>query len=1365
MADTTAAPTHTNRLIHETSPYLLQHAHNPVDWYPWGEEALRRAKEEDKPILLSIGYSACHWCHVMEHESFEDERIARLMNENFVCVKVDREERPDLDEIYMTATQMMTGQGGWPMTVFLTPDQKPFFAGTYFPPEDKYGRPGFGSLLTRIAKLWRDNRDELEAQASLMSEQVREQARPAVPLAVGVAELDAVVAQLAREFDPVHGGFGRAPKFPPSMALSLLLRYHRRMSDGGTGTASFAGDPVAVQESRREASGGAMPGLPTAAETLQMVGKTLDAMARGGMYDQVGGGFHRYSVDERWLVPHFEKMLYDNALLARVYLEGYQVALSQEGWRGDSEALASGSEAGAVAAGSDSGAVAAGSDSGAAFYRRIAREVLDYILREMTSPEGGFYSATDADSEGEEGKFFVWTPAEIEAVLGLEEGRRFCAYYDITEVGNWEGKSIPNVRRTVGQVAGGLGIAPEELRRSLEESRPKVYQARLVRVAPGLDDKILTAWNGLMIGTLAEGARVLGDRRCLEAAERAAEFIRSTMVRPDGGLFRTYRAGKAHLGAYLEDYAYLCEALVGLYEAGAGVDWLLEARRLAERMLADFEDEEAGGFYTTARGHEELLLRHREGTDGATPSANAVTASTLARLSFHFDREDFREAATRAIAAHGKAIQRLPRAFPTSLAVVDFLLEGPVELAFVGTPGEAGHETLVREAARHYLPNRIIGHKDPAASDRGRQAEREDEEENVAADLPLLAGKEPVNGRAALYVCRDFACQRPVTDPSQVAEALGSAWQEAAVDEPAPGQATRRARPAATPGGAVPHPAGTIGAPRGRRNMIGTFLSGHATAEGTAACASRHILNLGPAAYGPLGSTGLTVSKIGFGAYRVDDETPEHREALEKALENGINLIDTSTNYTDGGSERLIGAVLKSLVRRGRLRQEIVLVSKVGYVQGGNLTLAMEREAAGRPFPEMVKYMDGVWHCIHPEFIHDQLGRSRERLGLETLDFCLLHNPEYFLSDAKRRGAAGGGGLVYTPAHAGLGGEPVQLADGGLESLRSEFYRRLREAFRHLEREVSEGRIRWYGVSSNTAAAPANDPEATSLARMLQAAREAGGDDHHFRVLQLPMNLFESGPAVEQKEGLVVQQTVLEYAQREEIAVLVNRPLNAVVGGGMLRLADVDPTEVGTGDGGERVDPEAKLRGLAELEEDYRRRIAANLRTQSGSPPVQDFFRLSEQLRIFEKQVPPLDQWDEIEAGVLLHVTQLVAALDGAMTDDLARTWDPWRDRYVRELRKLMGELRRRAAEASQATSQAVAGVLDPLLPSERRGQTLAKKALWVLVSSPGVSSVLNGMRDEAYVDDAVEALRWEPLSNPLPVYEGFGRLELTRPG
>ncbi len=1204
-----------NRLIHETSPYLLQHAHNPVDWHPWGPEALTKARQSGKPILLSIGYSACHWCHVMERESFESDQIAALMNEHFVCVKVDREERPDLDEIYMQATLALNhGQGGWPMTVFLTPEQEPIFAGTYFPPTDRWGRPGFASILTKVAEFWRKDPDGLRRQASELTKQLKESIRVASPVSVGEAELDQAAGQFADDFDPHYGGFGQAPKFPPATGLSFLLRRHHRTGD---------------------------------AKILMMVTKTLDAMAAGGMYDHIGGGFARYSTDERWLVPHFEKMLYDNALLARTYVDACQV-------------------------------------TGNADYRRVAVETLDYIVREMTSPEGGFYSATDADSEGVEGKFFVWTAEEIRvAVPNEDDARRFCAYYDITPGGNWEHKSIPNTPESPDAVAAHLKISSDELRATIERVKPLVYAARTKRVPPGLDDKVLTAWNGMMISAMAEGARVLGDSRYLETAEEAADFLLRTMRRPDGGLYRTYRAGKAHLDACLEDYAYLAEGLIDLYEAGAHEGHLDEAVRLAERILSDFSDVQQGGFFTTSKDHESLILRSREGPDGATPSGNAVAASVLARLSFHFARGDFREAAGGAIRAYGRQITRYGRAFAKSLCVVDLLLHGPVELAFIGSPGDPGYEALRAEVNRRYLPARIIAHHDPQGPD---------------PDHPLTKGKSLVHGKAALYVCRNFACQAPITDPAVVG---------AAVAEQQGGQQMTPTRP-----------------------LDGARMAGCATPGGTAGYAVRMIGREGSGdlkhGFTTLGSTGLTTSRLGFGGYRAGTEDADHRQALLNALRRGCNLIDTSTNYMDGDSERLIGSVLAELIKQDELtREEVIVVSKIGYVQGQNLKRAEAREQAGKPYPEMVKYGDGIWHCLHPEFLADQLDHSLDRLGLQTLDALLLHNVEYFLSDA------------------------VHRKQTDLPVLRKEFYRRLQAAFQYLETQITAGRLRYYGVSSNTSTAEPNDSETTSLSRMLEAAQAATGAAHHFRVLQCPMNLFESGALLTANTGPGEKQTLLELAQEKQIAVLINRPLNAMPSkaGGMIRLAENPVEETG-------VTFEAQRDAVARLEEEYRKDLTPHIQWTGQGMSPQDYFRWAEELTRIRPRVQNLEHWEQIEEQMIVpHLSQVLRALTSHFDKTQAESWQRWQTRYLPQLLLLLKELRREAGLKSREKTAAISKALEPFLPMARLGESLSRKALWVLASTPGVTCVLSGMRTPAYVADSTGILSWSPLPDVRSIY------------
>lgn len=1226
-SETSSEKRNPNRLIHETSPYLLQHAYNPVDWYPWGPEALTLAKEQNRPILLSIGYSACHWCHVMERESFENEAIAALMNKHFICVKVDREERPDLDDIYMAATVSMNhGQGGWPMTVFLTPDQEPFFAGTYFPPEDRWGRPGFGSLLKKIVDYWDTRASDVQAQAKEITHQLQATRQTLSPISISESVLLEAVDQFQEEFDETHGGFGTAPKFPPATGLSFLLRSHRRSGDS---------------------------------RTLTMVTKTLDMMAAGGIYDHIGGGFARYSTDARWLVPHFEKMLYDNALLARVYVEAYQVTRKP-------------------------------------LYQQVATEILDYIGREMTGPEGGIYSSTDADSEGVEGKFFVWTPDEVQDVLKNDEDtRRFCALYDITASSNWEHKSIPNRLRPIEEVARELNLTADELMETASRVKPLLYEARRRRVPPGLDDKVITAWNGMLLSAMAEAARVFGDERYLTSAKRTADFLLRTHAKPDGRLLRTSRGDRAHLDAYLEDYAYLAEGLIDLYEAGADESYLHAAARLGELLITDFMDQEQGGFFTTAAHHESLILRHREGTDGAIPSPNAVAASALARLSFHFDRDEWRRASISAIRTYGRQITRYPRAFAKSLAVLDFLTEGPVELAIV--PGKSIDELHALRAAvtQCYIPNRVVATSLPGHS----------------SALPLLKDRTAVSGAATLYICRNYSCRQPITDPRLVEEAL----------------ANERTT--------------TLGHDRGPKLLQGTTLSGFATSQGTAAYASRMMACDGSSglthAFTSLGTTGLTTARVGFGTYRVDTHNAEYRDALRQALRSSCNLIDTSTNYMDGDSERLVGSVLSALVTSGEIqRDEVIVVSKIGYVQGQNLKTAEAKEKAGHPYPDLVKYGDGIWHCIHPEFLADQLALSLDRLGLATLDICLLHNPEYYFSEAKQR------------------------RESDLAKLREEFYARLERAFAYFETQVSKGRLQYYGVSSNTVASSSDDPEATSLAGMVQAAQSAaesaGSARHHFQVLQCPMNLFESGPALTANTGPSHSQTVLEYAAHNHIAVLVNRPLNAMVGQNrMLRLADLPLDE-------EPIDFNRHLGELGALEQEYRSSLAPHIEGIGTDVTPTDFFKWSIELQRVRPQIQGLEHWEQIEHRMIApQVNQVFQLLERGLSGDVAERWTAWRQRYVPVFLTLLRGLRHEATARSRAQADRVTKTIDPFLPVSCLASSLSQKALWVLASTPGVTCVLNGMRTTRYVEDSLSMLKWEPLKDTRPIYEGMGKLTL----
>ncbi|HYR60056.1 MAG TPA: aldo/keto reductase, partial [Nitrospiraceae bacterium] len=809
-------------------------------------------------------------------------------------------------------------------------------------------------------------------------------------------------------------------------------------------------------------------------------------------------------------------------------------------------------------------------------------------------------------------------------------------------------------------------------------------------------DKIITAWNGMMITAMAEAGRVLGISRYIDGAMRAADFLLLVHRTSKGSLLRTSRQGRAHLDGVLEDYAYLAEGLIDLYEASGQERYLTAALQFGERMVESFQDEDQGGFYTTAKTHETLIIRAREGADGATPSGNAVAVSALARLSFHYDRQDLREAAIGGIRAYGRQMARYPRAFAKSLAAVDLLAEGPIELAFVGAPNDPGLEALQLAVREVFLPHRVIASSDGTGTPSGH---------------PLLAGKGLVEGKAALYICRNFSCQPPLTDAREVTEALLSASRRT-------DQTTQQ----------------TL--------LHGAALPGSASPEGTARYAARIVSQSRHGGrmehgYGRFGNRGLTASRLGFGTYRVDTREPEQRDALTKALREGVNLIDTSTNYMDGDSERLVGSVLRELIKSGELtREEVIVVSKIGYVQGHNLKQAEAREQAGRPYPDMVKYGEGIWHCIHPEYLADQLTLSLDRLGLATLDVCLLHNPEYFLSEAAHH-------------------------DGGdLAAAQDAFYRRIEQAFTFFESQVAAGRIHYYGLSSNTVTADPSDAEATSLSRMCDAARAAaasqGIDRHHFAVLQCPMNLYEAGALVTANTGVDQQETVLEVAQREGIAVLVNRPLNAMPTkkSGVLRLADF-PLE------GDPVDFDRQCRTVAALEDEYRTAIAPALQHSGQGMTPADFFTWAVELTRVRPQIQGLEHWEQIEQQMIApHVNQVVQALSRHLTGTAAERWEAWRDRYVPQLLTLLGGLRREATERSRAKTASVSATLDPLLPEARRTESLSRKALWVLASTPGVTSVLNGMRSRDYVEDSLAVMGWEPLTGVKQVFEGIAQRE-----
>jgi hypothetical protein len=707
MTTSHAVTPNPNRLIHEQSLYLRQHAYNPVDWYPWGEEALEQARQQNKPILLSIGYSACHWCHVLAHESFEDPDTAAIMNKYFINIKVDREERPDLDALYMSALVAMRGQGGWPLNVFLFPDDgTPFYGGTYFPPEEKaarYGIPGFKQILLAVAQAYRERGEELRnAGQQVIDVLQRRGAEPLggtyrIPLAEKV--LDKAFANLERDYDAQHGGFGKSPKFPQPMVLEFLLRYTVRSGNEQART---------------------------------MLQHTLDQMARGGMYDQLGGGFHRYSVDQRWLVPHFEKMLYDNALLARLYVEACQVTSNP-------------------------------------FYRRVAEETLDYIVREMRHPDGGFYSTQDADSEGKEGTFFLWTATELYQLLG-ENAAWFTELFGVTEAGNFEGKNILHMTHPLADVASTIGMPTDQFAEMVDQQRKKLWEAREQRVKPARDEKVLTAWNGMALRAFATASAAFNRADYLEVAQQNADFLWQTLRRADGRVMRSWSDPKdlpsdkgpaAWIPGYLEDYALFADGLLALYQVDGNARWLHAARTLVDGMHALFWDDDLQGFYDTAADHEQLIIRPRDVDDNATPSGNSVAVAVLLHLAALTSQEDYQTHAQNLLDKMLPSIQQIPYGYGQWLCATDFAL-GPVrEVVLAGDPSAEDMQALMEVVHRPYWPHLVIGYIFP-----------DEQQAGATPDLPLFADRGMLNGKATAYVCEGSACKMPVTDAEALRQQL-----------------------------------------------------------------------------------------------------------------------------------------------------------------------------------------------------------------------------------------------------------------------------------------------------------------------------------------------------------------------------------------------------------------------------------------------------------------------------------------------------------------------------------------------------------------------------------------------------------------
>lgn len=667
-----------NHLSKEKSPYLLQHTSNPVDWYPWGEEAFSKAKAEGKPIFLSIGYSSCHWCHVMKRESFEDEETAKILNKNFVSIKLDREERPDIDEIYMKSVISLSGQGGWPLSVFLTTDLQPFFGGTYYPKEDRYGLPSFKNLLTKIIFLWKTKKDEVETSAktavSSLIEEFRQYEGELTDL-----PLDSAYASLNMQFDSLYGGFNRSPKFPTPSLLFFLLKYYSRTKK---------------------------------IKSLDMVTKTLTHMATGGIYDQLAGGFHRYSVDQYWKIPHFEKMLYDNALLPIVYLEAYQATKNS-------------------------------------YFTKIAKQTLDWAIREMKSPQGGFYTSQDAESEGKEGTYYAWTKDEITKILNKKDTEIFSKHYGITEEGNFEKrKNILIMTKKPQQIAPELRISEDEVKKSLYRSKKILFKHRNNRIKPATDDKILTSWNGMMISALAKGYQILEDDQYLQAAEKSADFILNNLMNGKE-LLRRWREGEAAVDGLLEDYAFMVMGLIDLYESNFDISRLEMALKLNQVMIERFIDKDKGGFYTTKIGRTDIITRVKDAYDGATLSANGVAATNLAKISEFTSDEKMRSLANKTVLAFWDGLDSNPERYSQMLCTLDFLIGKPKEIVLAGKTSDFNE--MLKELRQTFIPNKIVAH---SSIDQNRQTKI----------IPMLEGKLPINNKATVYVCQNYSCKQPVND-------------------------------------------------------------------------------------------------------------------------------------------------------------------------------------------------------------------------------------------------------------------------------------------------------------------------------------------------------------------------------------------------------------------------------------------------------------------------------------------------------------------------------------------------------------------------------------------------------------------------
>lgn len=1179
------------------------HKKTSITWYPWGNEAFAQARALGRPVLVSIGSSSCHHSQVMHRDCFLNSAVVKKLNRDFICIEVDKYERPDVDRSFQNVAVALSGRGGWPLSIFLTPGGEPFFAANFLSRDDQPERPGFVSLLKRIGDLWNDDRESLVAQAKRLSEHLKSRAVLPDPRPISEDALRACESALRRDFDPSFGGFGRAPKFPPISALNLLLRRFRRSGDS---------------------------------TVLEMVTRSLDGMMTGGLYDHLAGGFFRYSVDRSWARPRFEKLLAENALLARLYLEAFQVTKF-------------------------------------APYRRVVVETLEFLLREMQSPTGGFFSALSAESENQEGKYYLLDATEVEEVVGKASAGHFCAFFGIDAK-----KSVPQIRTQMSEVAELFAMHEEDLKVSIEDSRAQLLIARQDRVAPDLEDTLVSAHNGYALDAFAFAGMVLGESRYLECAQRIADSLLWT-PKSEGGhldadfhLYRESRAGEVRLSAFLEDYAVCAQGLLTLHEAGAGHRYLELSKNLTEALLENFKCNGSSALKFSRDPQETLLITDElNARDSSVGNETATVILLLSRLAAHTDRSEWTERAKDLAVAFGLRAHQDPRSYCALLCAVDSLLDPHFGVVVCNLAESKEDTELLSSVFSQYSPNQLILRTSLMQKD-------------VSA-LPTLLRE---NEQFSLQLFQGSSC-KPVSERASLLLALAEQeeWRDAE-----------------------------------RRSELGRKqLPGRATTAGTDALERQSRLPSG--AYRKWEN--LSVSRLGIGGHRLGIDLPSHREAVLAALRGGINLIDTSPSFAFGDSERVIGKVIEDLVEAGELcREGLVVISKVGVLLGDEAdvlaglsqsedgalpegAVPLQAEAMRQERTSQLALLKTGAFCISPRAIRRQITRSLSRLGLAHIDFCLVQSPEHLLN-----------------------------AGGSRKKLRSLLLR----AFETLEQEITAGRIGAYGVQSNTVAQSEQPSLRIELDWLLSIAEEAGKQSHHFRLIEVPINLQERGAFATSNSNAL---SLVETARARDVAVLATRPLSCFMEGALLRLSEPKISEDGAS-----ADSLKKARyRVASLEAEFETTLAVQLRL-SKMIDGRAVLPVSGALGGTLEKVRTREQFDLAEATLFTpQLRQLIAQLDTAFRGSSAGPWIKFREHYIKAVGTWLAAVREMATEENRR----LLGVVDESLASDvsspfsayAASRTLPwqQRALHCVIDAEGVSAALVGLRSPDQVENALKTL------------------------